>query len=122
MSNLDRVTAWIDGYVRAWNSNDPADIGALFSEDAEYYTAPFRPPWRGREQVIQKWLEGKDEPGETTFTWQPIAVTAEVAIIQGTTTYPAQTYSNLWVMRLDEDGRCRQFTEWWMTHPTSPAE
>jgi hypothetical protein len=25
------VQAWIDGYVRAWNSNDPADIRALFT-------------------------------------------------------------------------------------------
>jgi len=27
-----RVRAWVDGYVRAWNSNDPAAIGAQFIE------------------------------------------------------------------------------------------
>jgi len=121
MTDLDRVTTWIDGYVRAWNTNDPADIRALFTEDAEYYTAPFRSPWRGREEVVEGWLERKDEPGETTFEWRPIAVAREVAIIQGTTTYPGEVYSNLWVIGLDDDGRCRQFTEWWMEHPTSPA-
>jgi len=114
MSDADRVTAWIDGYVRAWNSNDPADIGALFTDDARYYTAPYRPPWRGRDEVIREWLARRDEPGETTFEWKPVVVTDEVAVVQGTTRYPEQTYSNLWVIRLDADGRCREFTEWWM--------
>jgi uncharacterized protein (TIGR02246 family) len=116
MTDLNSVTAWIEGYVRAWNSNDLADIAALFTEDAEYHTAPFRPPWRGREQIVAEWLERKDEPGETRFDWHPLAITADVAIIEGTTNYPAQTYSNLWVIRLDAEGRCREFTEWWMEH------
>jgi hypothetical protein len=27
-----RVRAWVESYVRAWNSNDPAAIGDLFTE------------------------------------------------------------------------------------------
>jgi uncharacterized protein (TIGR02246 family) len=120
VTDLNRVTTWIDGYIRAWNSNDPAAIGALFTGDVEYYTAPFRQPWRGREQVVKSWLENKDEPGETTFEWRPVVVTDDVAIIQGTTTYPDHTFSNLWVVRLDAEDRCREFTEWWMEHPAPP--
>ncbi len=97
-----------------WNSNDPADIGALFTDDAEYYTAPFREPWRGRKQIVDGWLGRKDEPGEATFEWRPLVVTDEVAIAQGTTTYPDERFSNLWVIRLDPDGRRREFTGWWM--------
>ena len=79
-----RVQAWIDGYVRAWNPNDP-----------------------------------KDEPGQAQFNWHPLAVTSEVAIIQGEIAYPSEghTYSNLWVIRLDAEGRCTESTEWWMRHP-----
>jgi uncharacterized protein (TIGR02246 family) len=118
MTDSDRVASWIDGYIRAWNTNDADDIRSLFTPDAEYRTEPFRPPWRGFDEIVEGWLEHRDEPGETTFDWRPIAVTEDVAIIEGTTTYPGQTYSNLWVIRLDTDGRCRQFTEWWMEHPT----
>ena len=25
--------------------------------------------------------------------------------------------SNLWVIRLDPEGRCAEFAEWWMQHP-----
>jgi uncharacterized protein (TIGR02246 family) len=119
VTDLPQVTAWIDGYIRAWNSNDPIDIGGLFTDDAEYYTAPFRRPWRGRDQIVEDWLARRDEPGETSFDWRPLVVTGEVAIVEGTTRYPEQSFSNLWVIRLDDDGRCREFTEWWMEHPRS---
>jgi hypothetical protein len=38
--------------------------------------------------------------------------------VQGTTRYLSspRTYSNLWVVRLADDGRAREFTEWWMKH------
>ena len=29
----DRISRWMDGYISAWNSNDPDEIGALSSDD-----------------------------------------------------------------------------------------
>ena len=109
---------WMAAYERAWASNDAHEIGALFGDDAVYFTAPFREPWRGRQQIVDGWLDRRDEPGDWSFEWQPLLDTPELAIITGTTTYrnPALAYSNLWVLRLDTDGRCREFTEWWMEH------
>jgi len=116
MSNADRLASWIGAYRRAWNSNDPAEIADLFTTDAEYFTEPFHPPWRGREQIVTEWVAHKDEPGDTEFDWQPVSITDEVSVVQGTTKYADRTYSNLWVIRLDDAGRCRHFTEWWMEH------
>ncbi|MGI5242759.1 nuclear transport factor 2 family protein [Dactylosporangium sp. CA-139066] len=114
MTDLEAVTGWVEGYVRAWNSNDPAEIGALFAADAAYYTAPYREPWRGRDTIIAEWLARKDAPGEATFSWFPVVVTPELSVVQGTTVYPSTTYSNLWLLRLDQVGQAREFTEWWM--------
>jgi uncharacterized protein (TIGR02246 family) len=116
-----RLHTWVDAYVRAWNSNDPAAIGALFSQDAAYYTEPYSAPWRGRDEIVRQWLDHKDAPGETEFRWQPVAIGPDVAVVQGETAYrtPPRTYSNLWVIRLDAEGRCTEFTEWWMQHPDS---
>ena len=74
-------------------------------------------------QIVDGWIDRKDEPGDWTFTWQPLVDTPELAIITGTTTYrdPPLTYSNLWVLRLGHDGRCSEFTEWWMLHETAEA-
>jgi uncharacterized protein (TIGR02246 family) len=117
MTDLDALSQWIEGYVRAWNSNDPEDIGRLFTDDASYATAPYDPPWRGREQIVQRWLKIKDEPGETSFEWEPISLTDDVAVISGTSRYPEVTYGNVWVIKLARDGRCREFAEWWMEYP-----
>jgi hypothetical protein len=114
----DQIAAWVEGYVRAWNSNDPDDIGSLFSQEAVYRTEPYRPGIRGRAAIVVDWLDRRDEPGETTFDWQVLVATDDVAVVQGETTYrtPPRRYSNLWVIRLDANGRCAEFTEWWMEH------
>ena len=119
MSDEDRLARWIEGYVRAWNTNEPRGIAALFTDDAAYYTAPFRPPWRGHEEIVAGWLDRKDSAGDAEFDWVPLVVTPDVAIVQGTTRYrdPAQTYSDLWVIQLDGEGRASEFTEWWIEHP-----
>jgi hypothetical protein len=121
---MSSACAWTGSASLGWSTSasHPPEIGALFTEDAEYYTAPFRPPWRGREQIVEGWLQRKDEPGETAFEWGPLAITDGLAIIEGTTRYPDQTYSNLWVIRLNADGRCSSFTEWWMEHSTPSTE
>ena len=58
-----------------------------------------------------------DQPGETSFEWRPVVVTEDVSVVEGITRYPRETFRNLWVIRLDGDGRCREFTEWWMAEP-----
>ena len=115
-----RVAAWVEGYLRAWDSNDPAEIAALFREDAAYFTEPYATPKQGRAAIVADWLARRDEPGQTSFRWWPLVVTGQLAVVQGETTdhdQPPRTYSNLWVVRLAGDGRCNRFTEWWMEQP-----
>lgn len=116
-TNLEAVTLWVDAYRRAWESNEPDDIRALFAEDAEYLTEPFAEPWRGHDEIVEQWLKAKDDPGDTTFEWHPVAANDDVAVVQGRTVYTGKThgvYDNLWVIRWAHDGRARSFTEWWM--------
>ena len=108
------VSEWMTAYRKAWESNERSDIEALFSANAVYFYEPFDEPIRGREAIIASWLERQDAPGTTEFTWHPLSVTDEIAIVQGETIYPSIRYSNLWVIRLDGDGRATEFTEWWM--------
>ena len=58
-AHAENVHAWIDAYLRAWKSNDPADIAVLFTEDATYRTAPFREPRLGHDEIISGWLRDR---------------------------------------------------------------
>ncbi|MGH8245039.1 MAG: nuclear transport factor 2 family protein [Gammaproteobacteria bacterium] len=109
--------AWIEGYLRAWKSNDPADIGRLFTPDARYYTAPFREPWAGRDGIIAGWLNRQDAPGDFTFAYELLAVDGNLGVMRGRTNYvnePPREYHNLWLIRLADSGQCTEFTEFWM--------
>jgi hypothetical protein len=109
------VKTWMDGYVAAWETNDPAHIGDLFTDDARYHTAPFREPWVGRDQIVASWIQRGDDLGTWTFAWHTLAVAGDQAFVQGKTTYTnAPSYWNLWVIRLDPEGRASEFTEWFM--------
>ena len=115
--DIKDIEAWMEGYIKAWNSNDPGDIGRLFATDGRYFTAPHRPPWTGREQIVSGWLERKDEPGEFEFRYEILGISQNTGFVRGWTTYheePRKKYSNLWVVRLNNQGECEEFTEWWM--------
>jgi ketosteroid isomerase-like protein len=106
---------WIEAYLAAWSSNDPEDIRALFTEDAVYRTDPWVSPWEGAEAIVAGWLERADEADTFSFTWEVSGIDGARAFIQGETRYrEGPTYSNLWVIDLDEQGRAGAFTEWWM--------
>lgn len=113
----DAVEQWIENYVRAWTSNRPEDIAALFTDQAVYATRPDDPdPWRGREQIVRRWLAARDEPRDWTFEWTVLGSDRGRAFVQGATVYGAgsRTYDNLWVIDLGPDGRATAFTEWFM--------
>jgi hypothetical protein len=65
----ETVTAWVHGYIGAWESNEPAQIGALFTDDARYLTAPFRQPWVGRDAIVAGWLDRQDTPGNLRYSF-----------------------------------------------------
>lgn len=110
------VKAWMKGYIKAWQSNDPEDIGRLFASDGRYYTAPYREPWSGRDGIISGWLDHKDEPGEYEFRYEILGLSGNKGFVRGWTTYhnPPAKYSNLWTIQLNDKGECEEFIEWWM--------
>jgi hypothetical protein len=113
------VAAWVEAYIQAWNSNDPADIRQLFIDDAIYSTGPFDVPWKIRDAIIANWLRRKDAPGTNSFRYEVLASTSDQAVVRGWTHYHEtdQEYSNIWLIRFETDGRCREFTEWWVARP-----
>jgi len=113
--NETDLQRWVEAYMKAWGSNDPSDIGALFTEDAFYYTSPYREPWAGRKAIVEGWLGRKDDQGSWTFRFEVMNIGAgSTGFVRGWTAYADATYSNLWIIRLADDGRCEEFTEWWM--------
>jgi hypothetical protein len=109
------VRRWVEGYVRAWDSNAPDDIRALFTDDGEYHVEPWGDPWKGGDEIVSGWLSRGDQAGHYTFEWSVAGVDGRRAFVEGKTVYDEYgTYHNLWVVDLADDGRATSFVEWWM--------
>jgi uncharacterized protein (TIGR02246 family) len=123
-SMVDRaaVAAWLDAYVQAWKTYDQQAIRNLFAEDATYRFHPFdKDVVRGREAIVANWLENPDPPGTWQAEYVPVAVEGNTAVAEGRTRYfeadgktLTREFGNIFVMRFDDQGRCAEFTEWFM--------
>lgn len=114
MTTEAEVTAWMEGYLAAWTTNDPADIGALFTDEAVYYTRPYGGAvFQGTDGIVAGWLEHLDESGTWTFDWHLLGIAGDRVFVRGVTEYTGiPDYDNLWVITLTDDGRASEFTEW----------
>jgi len=128
---VDRTDAqeWLDRYVAAWLSYDADDIASLFTEDVLYRYHPSDDPIVGREAVVASWLgeansdgaSTRDAPGTYAAQYEPVAVDGEVVVATGTSSYRerldgpiVRVYHNCFVMRFDAEGRCQEFTEYYI--------
>lgn len=132
---MDRqaVAGWLQRYVDAWISNDARAIGELFAAGADYRYHPFDQGdavVHGREAIVRAWLEGVpegvasslDEPGTFEAHYEPYAVEGDRAVSAGWTRYwtdstrrdETDTFDNVFLLRFDDDGRCREFTEYFV--------
>jgi ketosteroid isomerase-like protein len=131
---MDRDAAqdWLNRYVDAWISYDRADIARLFSDDVAYRFHPYDEPIVGREAVVASWLgdldsddaSTRDAPGTYEAEYAPIAVDGDTVVATGSSRYRdepggpvVRTYDNCFVMRFDGQGRCREFTEYYLRRP-----
>ena len=107
---------WVQAYIKAWESNERANIEALFAEDASYLTQAFREPWAGRKTIVENWLGRDDSPGDWDFGYHWWAIEGDTGVLEGVTRYHSQdtTFTNIWVIVLDGEGRCREFREHWV--------
>ncbi|MEX0626692.1 MAG: nuclear transport factor 2 family protein [Chloroflexota bacterium] len=122
---MDRtdVERSLAAYRRAWETDDPQAIAALFTEDATYAPRPFGKPWEGRDAIVANWIELGDSKNAWQFESEIVAVDGDTGVVRGLTTYaahdnePEEVYSNIWVVRLAPEGRARSFAEWWVQLP-----
>ena len=131
---MDRQGAqdWLDRYVAAWRSYDRDDVAALFSADVEYRYHPYDEPVVGRDAVVASWLgedgpdsaSTRDAPGTYDAEYTPVAVDGDTVVATGQSRYRevpdgpvVKTYDNCFIVRFDDAGRCREFTEYFLKRP-----
>jgi hypothetical protein len=121
--NRGDVDRWLERYVAAWTSGERAEIEALFRPDARYRYHAYDEPVVGGPAIADSWLEEPDEPGSFDASYECFAADGDAAVAVGTSTYFGadegvdRVYDNVFLLRFDAEGRCSDFTEWYVKRP-----
>ena len=128
--NRADVQAWLDAYIAAWLQSRPESVQALFTEDAVYRYRPY-PGGRtlvGHAAIVEGWLAHTDGPDDWEASYEAFTVEGDRAVAVGSTRYlgtddlPDDVFHNCFLLRFDDDGRCAEFTEFWMLEPKTGEE
>ena len=110
------LDAWIALYVELWRTSGSERVGELFAEDAVYVTEPFSDPVEGLAAIRELWERERLGPDEDfELDSEVVAVDGDTGVARLEVRYgpPREiTYRDLWVVRVDGDGRCVRFEEW----------
>jgi ketosteroid isomerase-like protein len=127
MASREDVQRWVAGYEAAWRAAGSDGLPALFAEEARYLQSPYAEPITGIAAISEMWEAERDGPDEVfTIETETVAVEGDTAVVRALVRYgdPLQhEYSDLWLLRFDDSGRCSSFEEWayWPERPWTPA-
>jgi hypothetical protein len=111
-----QLTDWLAGYERAWRTPGSEVLADLFTDDATYSTAPYERPHRGLEAIAKMWEAERLGPDEEfEMSSEVVAAEGDTGVARIEVRYGApreKEYRDLWIVRLDEGGRCFHFEEW----------
>jgi uncharacterized protein (TIGR02246 family) len=112
----ERLTDWLQRYERAWRTAGTEALAHVFTEGASYSTGPYENPHRGLEAIRAMWEAERASADENfEMTAEVLAVDGDTGVARIEIRYGAPKnieYRDLWIVRLDESGRCRHFEEW----------
>ena len=110
----DEVDDWLARYERAWRAPGTAALDELFAGSVIYVASPWASPITGMDPLRRFWDAARSGPDEGfRMTTEVVAVEDRTAVVRVHVDYDdGQRWRDLWVLTLDEHGRCVHFEEW----------
>lgn len=122
----EAFSAWMEKYGRAWKARDARAAADLYAENGTYQVTPFVEPMRGRPAIFEYWTHVAQTQENIQFGYEILAVTSEHGIARWWASFlivPQQLKTKLdgiFVIALDDRGKCLQLREWW--HKQQPSQ
>jgi len=114
--DLETFRDWLERYFSAWESNDPAEVEALFARDAVYSWGPFRDDAVGRDAIVAAWVDG-GAPPELRSRFEVLAVAGDRGVAHWSVSFDGDIgtteLDGILVCDFDADGRCTLHREWY---------
>ena len=113
----ESAAAFVDGYGRAWASWDVSGFIGLFSDEVVYVAHPTQETVVGKTALASYLRKEATEQGEVSVRMgEPVIEGDRVAAefwVTATNEGEAATITGCFIARLESDGRCASFREYW---------
>lgn len=111
--------SWLERYGCAWMARDAQAAANLFAEGGTYRVTPFLEAMQGRSAILDYWVHVTETQRDVQFGYEILAVTEEAGIARWWASFlivpqGLQTrLDGIFLINLDDDGRCKALREWW---------
>jgi uncharacterized protein (TIGR02246 family) len=111
--------SWLEAYGKAWEKRDPEGAAGLFAEDGTYQVTPFSEPMRGRQAIFEYWRGVARTEENVQFGYEILVAKPELNIARWWASFVIvpqglkTKLDGIFVIALDEEGRCKSLREWW---------
>jgi hypothetical protein len=119
LMTLQAFDDWLHSYGQAWESRNPQAAADLYADDGTYQVTPFLEPMCGKQAILEYWTHVAQTQQNIQFGYEILAVTPEHGIARWWASFvivPPSLNTKLdgiFLISLDETGRCRSLREWW---------
>jgi hypothetical protein len=124
---LEELDRWLDVYGRAWEKKDVDGFVDCFTPDADYFWGPsWDAPLRGHDAIRARTEQAVSGQENVQFGHEVLAITPDgrgIARWWVSFDVPGEgiDLEGIFLVTLDEAGRCTDFREWWNTRSRAPA-
>ena len=121
----EAFATWLEKYGHAWEVRDANTVADLYTEDGTYQVTPFVEPMRGRAAILDYWKHLAQTEENIQFGYEILALTPDHGIARWWASFvivPQQSKTKLdgiFVVALDDQGRCSRLREWGHKQQTS---
>jgi len=113
------LESWLAAYGAAWEAKDPAQVAALFTENALYQETPYAEPYRGRDGIASYWASVTADQADIEFRSEVIAIEG----ITGVAIWSANFRSiagdvsvglnGVFILEFSDTSHVKLLREWW---------
>lgn len=121
----EAFAAWLEKYGKAWIARDAQEAADLYTEDGTYQVTPFVEPMRGRTAILEYWTKVAQTEENIEFGYEVLAVTPAQGMARWWACFVIvppglkTKLDGIFVIALDERGKCSRLREWWHKQQTN---
>lgn len=114
---------WLDALGQAWITRNPKAAAEICAENVLYFETPFDKPLTSKKEIEKIWQEVPESQKDIEFSYEIINVNQKIGVAKWRASFTRlpsgirDTLVGVYFVKLDKNGLCKEFHQWWVAKP-----